>query len=54
VTEPLLRIRGLGKSFGAHRVLDGVDLDIARGELVALLGPSGSGKSTLLRCINHL
>jgi polar amino acid transport system ATP-binding protein len=54
VTEPLVHIRGLGKSFGAHRVLDGIDLDIAKGELVVLLGPSGSGKSTLLRCINHL
>jgi polar amino acid transport system ATP-binding protein len=54
VSEPLLHIRGLAKSFGAHRVLDAVDLDVAKGEVVVLLGPSGSGKSTLLRCINHL
>jgi polar amino acid transport system ATP-binding protein len=54
VSGPLLHIRGLAKSFGAHRVLDGVDLDVATGEVVVLLGPSGSGKSTLLRCVNHL
>jgi polar amino acid transport system ATP-binding protein len=54
VNEPLLRIRGLCKSFGAHRVLDGVDLDVREGEVTVLLGPSGSGKSTLLRCVNHL
>jgi polar amino acid transport system ATP-binding protein len=52
--EPLLRIRGLRKSFGVTTVLDGVDLDVRRGEVTVLLGPSGSGKSTLLRCINHL
>ena len=52
--EPLLRIRGLRKSFGPTTVLDGVDLDVRRGEVTVLLGPSGSGKSTLLRCINHL
>ncbi|MFC4034762.1 amino acid ABC transporter ATP-binding protein [Streptomyces polygonati] len=53
-TEPLVRIRGLRKSFGTHLVLDGVDLDIRLGEVTVLLGPSGSGKSTLLRTINHL
>jgi polar amino acid transport system ATP-binding protein len=51
---PLVRIRGLGKSFGLHRVLDGIDLDVREGEVTVLLGPSGSGKSTLLRCVNHL
>jgi polar amino acid transport system ATP-binding protein len=51
---PLVRVRGLKKSFGAHRVLDGVDLDVRDGEVTVLLGPSGSGKSTLLRCVNHL
>ncbi len=51
---PALRIRGLGKEFGANTVLDGIDLDVARGETVCVLGPSGSGKSTLLRCINWL
>jgi polar amino acid transport system ATP-binding protein len=53
-TEPLVRIRGLRKSFGTHLVLDGVDLDVHQGEVAVLLGPSGSGKSTLLRSINHL
>src|SRR6202012_1633975 len=51
---PLVRIRGLRKSFGLHRVLDGIALDVHEGEVTVLLGPSGSGKSTLLRCVNHL
>jgi phosphonate transport system ATP-binding protein len=46
-----LRIRGLEKSYGTRRVLHGVDLDVARGELVAVLGANGSGKSTALRCV---
>jgi polar amino acid transport system ATP-binding protein len=52
--DPLLRVRGLRKSFGTHEVLHGIDLDVPRGGVTVLLGPSGSGKSTLLRCINHL
>jgi len=52
--SPLLRIRGLRKSFGSHTVLHDVDLDVPRGGVTVLLGRSGSGKSTLLRCINHL
>ncbi len=51
---PVVRARGLRKSFGSLTVLDGLDFDIGRGEVVCVLGPSGSGKSTLLRCINHL
>ncbi|MER7832886.1 amino acid ABC transporter ATP-binding protein [Streptomyces sp. NPDC095602] len=47
-------IRGLRKSFGAHEVLRGIDLEVARGEVVCVIGPSGSGKSTLLRCVNLL
>ena len=47
-------VGGLRKSYGEHAVLDGLDLTVRVGEVVALLGPSGSGKSTLLRCINHL
>jgi len=52
--QPVVRIRGLKRAFGSHRVLDGVDLDVAEGSVTVLLGPSGSGKSTLLRCVNHL
>jgi polar amino acid transport system ATP-binding protein len=42
------------KRFGHHEVLKGIDLDVAEGEVVSLLGPSGSGKSTFLRCVNQL
>jgi len=51
---PVLRARGLRKSFGDHEVLRGVDLDVRRGQVVALIGPSGSGKTTLLRSLNGL
>jgi polar amino acid transport system ATP-binding protein len=54
VQAPLVRARGVRKSFGAHEVLKGIDLDVNPGEVVVILGPSGSGKSTFLRCINHL
>jgi polar amino acid transport system ATP-binding protein len=50
----LIEVRGLGKSFGDLEVLRGIDLDVARGEVVVIIGPSGSGKSTLLRCLNRL
>ncbi|CAA0086039.1 Arginine transport ATP-binding protein ArtM [Starkeya nomas] len=51
---PLVRIRDLKKSFGAHPVLKGVSLDVHAGEVVSIIGASGSGKSTFLRCINVL
>ena len=50
----LIQIRNLVKKFGAHTVLDGVNLDLQKGELKVVMGPSGCGKSTLLRCINRL
>jgi len=52
--EPMIEIEGLHKHFGALHVLRGIDLSVAVGEVVCIIGPSGSGKSTLLRCINHL
>src|ERR687883_177663 len=51
---PVLRVRNLRKSFGAHEVLRGVDLEVGKGEVVTIIGPSGSGKTTLLRCVNLL
>jgi polar amino acid transport system ATP-binding protein len=45
---------GVHKSFGATEVLKGIDLQVAPGEVMCVIGPSGSGKSTFLRCINHL
>ncbi len=50
----MISIRGLTKRYGTNTVLDGIDLDIAAGERVAIIGPSGTGKSTLLRCLNYL
>ena len=50
----MIEIRGLEKSFGAAPILRGVDLDVADGEVLSLIGRSGSGKTTLLRCINFL
>jgi len=52
--NPAARVRGLTKAFGDHLVFDRFDLDVARGERVAILGASGCGKSTLLRCIAGL
>jgi ABC-type polar amino acid transport system ATPase subunit len=49
-----IRAEGLVKRYGEHTVLDAVDLDVAPGEVVCVIGPSGSGKSTLLRCLNLL
>ncbi len=50
----MISVRGLSKKHGQHVVLDAVDLDLAKGEVVAVVGPSGAGKTTLLRCLNYL
>ncbi|HWI50180.1 MAG TPA: amino acid ABC transporter ATP-binding protein [Rummeliibacillus sp.] len=50
----MLEIKDIHKSFGNHEILKGVDISIAKGDVVVILGPSGSGKTTLLRCINFL
>lgn len=49
-----VRVERLVKAFGGHEVLRGIDLEVAKGEVVVIFGRSGSGKSTLLRCINFL
>jgi len=54
VAEAMIRLDGIHKRFGDLEVLKGVDIDVAKGEVVCILGPSGSGKSTLLRCVNLL
>jgi len=50
----MLTVRGLHKHFGSVEVIKGVDLDVAQGEVVVIIGPSGSGKSTFIRCLNSL
>ena len=52
--QPLIRMRDVHKSFGAQKILNGISLDVKRGEVICIIGPSGAGKSTLLRCINAL
>jgi polar amino acid transport system ATP-binding protein len=52
--DVIVRAEQVRKRFGRLEVLSGIDLTVARGEVVCLIGPSGSGKSTFLRCINYL
>ncbi|MER5177096.1 amino acid ABC transporter ATP-binding protein [Streptomyces sp. NPDC002896] len=51
---PVVRARGVRKSYGDTEVLSGIDLDVEPGAVACVIGPSGSGKSTFLRCVNHL
>ena len=52
--QPMVKAELVCKNFGALKVLKGITLEVARGQVLVLVGPSGSGKSTFLRCINHL
>lgn len=52
--KPLLQVKELCKQFGNNKVLQGIDIDIYKGDVVAVVGPSGCGKSTFLRCLNLL
>ena len=54
MSDNILEIRHLGKSFGSHEVLKDIDFTVAKGDVTSIIGASGSGKSTLLRCINLL
>jgi polar amino acid transport system ATP-binding protein len=54
MTEPMVKAEAIHKRFGRLEVLRGISLEVARGEVMCVIGPSGSGKSTFLRCINHL
>ena len=54
MSEKIISIQDLSKSFGDHEVLRKIDIDIIAGEIICIVGSSGSGKSTLLRCINKL
>jgi polar amino acid transport system ATP-binding protein len=54
MTAPMVLADGVCKNFGALKVLNGVSLEVQKGEVLVIVGPSGSGKSTFLRCINHL
>ena len=54
MAKSLVQVQNVFKSFGGNMVLEGINLEVAEGEVLCIIGPSGSGKSTLLRCINHL
>ena len=54
MTDTMVKAEAVFKKFGTHTVLNGVSIEVKRGQVACIIGPSGSGKSTLLRCINHL
>lgn len=54
ITQPMVSIKNVHKAFGDLKVLNGVSLDVMKGEVICIIGPSGSGKSTLIRCVNAL
>ena len=53
-TTPIVSIKDVHQSFGDNQVIKGISFNVAKGEVICIIGPSGSGKSTLLRCINGL
>ena len=54
MSDLVVELKAVHKSFGRNEVLRGVDLEVERGSVLSVMGPSGSGKSTMLRCVNHL
>jgi general L-amino acid transport system ATP-binding protein len=52
--EPIIIARGVEKWYGQFQALNGIDMEVEKGEVIVIFGPSGSGKSTFIRCINHL
>ena len=54
MTEPILKLENIHKTYGSNKILKGVSMECQEGEVVVIIGPSGTGKSTLLRCINLL
>ena len=50
----MINLTGLSKAYDGNQVLNGIDLEVKKGEIVVIIGPSGTGKSTLLRCLNLL
>ena len=54
MSDPMIRIEDLHKQFDDLKVLNGVDAEIQKGEVISIIGPSGCGKSTMLRCLNLL
>ena len=54
MTEPIIKLENIHKSYGKEKILKGISLEVAEGAVMVIIGPSGTGKSTLLRCINLL